>query len=67
MKTVKQIEKQIQELKVQMDNTKGRETSVFTRIVGYYRVTKHWNDGKSAEYNDRKTFKEGIYAKTEKD
>jgi anaerobic ribonucleoside-triphosphate reductase len=27
---------------------------VFSRIVGYYRPVQGWNDGKRAEYRDRK-------------
>ena len=30
---------------------------VYSRIVGYYRPVNQWNDGKQAEFNDRKTFK----------
>jgi len=29
---------------------------VFSRIVGYIRPIQQWNDGKVAEFNDRKTF-----------
>jgi anaerobic ribonucleoside-triphosphate reductase len=31
---------------------------VFSRIVGYFRPVRNWNDGKSEEYKDRKTFSE---------
>ncbi|CCO25427.1 ribonucleoside triphosphate reductase [Maridesulfovibrio hydrothermalis] len=31
----------------------GAESEVYTRIVGYYRPVKQWNDGKKAEYKDR--------------
>lgn len=34
----------------------GQETEVYSRIVGYYRPVKNWNDGKRAEYSDRKEF-----------
>ncbi len=34
----------------------GQETEVYSRIVGYYRPVKNWNDGKRAEYGDRKEF-----------
>lgn len=29
---------------------------VYSRIVGYLRPIQQWNDGKQAEWNDRKTF-----------
>ncbi|PTQ56356.1 MAG: Ribonucleotide reductase of class III (anaerobic), large subunit [Candidatus Carbobacillus altaicus] len=34
----------------------GRETEVYSRIVGYYRPIKQWNDGKKEEFKDRLTF-----------
>lgn len=30
---------------------------VYSRVVGYIRPVQQWNDGKQAEYADRKTFK----------
>ncbi len=29
---------------------------VYSRIVGYLRPIEQWNDGKKAEWEDRKTF-----------
>jgi anaerobic ribonucleoside-triphosphate reductase len=34
-----------------------QETEVYSRVVGYLRPVKQWNNGKQAEYGDRKTFK----------
>ncbi len=34
----------------------GRETEVYSRITGYYRPVKNWNDGKAQEYKERKTY-----------
>jgi ribonucleoside-triphosphate reductase len=34
----------------------GKETEVYSRIVGYYRPVKNWNDGKKAEYDRRRTY-----------
>ena len=34
----------------------GKETEVYSRITGYYRPVKHWNDGKVQEFEDRKTY-----------
>jgi ribonucleoside-triphosphate reductase len=35
----------------------GRQTEVYSRIVGYLRPVRQWNDGKLAEYGNRKVFK----------
>jgi hypothetical protein len=37
-------------------STCEQETEVYSRIVGYYRPIKNWNDGKRAEFSDRKEF-----------
>ena len=34
----------------------GADTEVYSRITGYYRPVKNWNDGKSQEYKDRKVY-----------
>ncbi|MCM1053796.1 MAG: ribonucleoside triphosphate reductase [Ruminococcus sp.] len=34
----------------------GAETEIYSRITGYYRPVKNWNDGKSQEFKDRKTY-----------
>ena len=34
----------------------GAETEVYSRITGYYRPVKNWNDGKSKEYKMRKEY-----------
>lgn len=34
----------------------GKETEVYSRITGYYRPVKNWNDGKLQEFKDRKTY-----------
>jgi anaerobic ribonucleoside-triphosphate reductase len=35
----------------------NRETEVYSRVVGYLRPVKQWNDGKQAEYCRRRPFK----------
>lgn len=35
----------------------GLECEVYSRVVGYLRPVSHWNEGKQAEFNLRKTFK----------
>jgi ribonucleoside-triphosphate reductase len=33
-----------------------QETEIYSRVVGYLRPVKQWNDGKQAEFDMRKTF-----------
>ena len=55
-KQVSKIDKEIEELTVKLNTTKGREIEVYTRIVGYYRSVKNFNPGKKAEYKTRYDF-----------
>ncbi|NHJ01090.1 MAG: ribonucleoside triphosphate reductase [Candidatus Heimdallarchaeota archaeon] len=34
----------------------GKETEVYSRIVGYFRPVSKWNDGKTQEFHERKVF-----------
>ncbi|MBQ5423298.1 MAG: ribonucleoside triphosphate reductase, partial [Clostridiales bacterium] len=34
----------------------GGTTETYSRITGYYRPIKNWNDGKTQEFKDRKTY-----------
>lgn len=34
----------------------GKETEVYSRITGYYRPVKNWNDGKTQEFADRQVY-----------
>ncbi len=36
----------------------GGNVEVYSRITGYYRPVKNWNDGKSQEFKQRKNYKE---------
>ncbi len=64
MTSVEKIDSQIIELERQLNEVKGTEAEVYTRIVGYYRAVKNWNKGKREEYNHRICFSE--YSSTEK-
>ncbi|MFA6755886.1 MAG: ribonucleoside triphosphate reductase [Bacilli bacterium] len=35
----------------------GKKTEVYSRITGYYRPLQNWNDGKTEEFKERKTYK----------
>ncbi|MCL2706404.1 MAG: thiol reductase thioredoxin [Spirochaetaceae bacterium] len=56
MDRVKEIEEEINLLEKGLSEVKGKETEVYTRIVGYYRAVKNWNKGKREEYNHRICF-----------
>ena len=34
----------------------GKGTEIYSRITGYYRPVQNWNDGKTQEFADRKTY-----------
>lgn len=37
--------------------TKRMPCEVYSRVVGYLRPVQQWNDGKQAEFDNRKMFK----------
>ena len=37
----------------------GQEAEVYSRITGYYRPVKNWNDGKAQEFLDRREYQVG--------
>jgi ribonucleoside-triphosphate reductase len=55
--TIQEIQKEIDELRNEMNDAKGTECEVYTRIVGYNRSVRHWNEGKKEEYKTRKVFR----------
>ena len=34
----------------------GKETEVWSRVVGFYRPVQNWNKGKQSEFKERKVF-----------
>jgi ribonucleoside-triphosphate reductase len=42
----------------------GKETEVYSRITGYYRPLKNWNDGKAKEFQDRKEYDMKYFVKS---
>jgi len=40
-----------------MINSQRTKCQVWSRVVGYLRPTDTWNEGKKAEFDDRKGFK----------
>ena len=45
--------------------TCGKETEVYSRIVGYFRPVKQWNNGKREEFKDRLEYAEGKSLKSQ--
>jgi len=38
------------------EDFQGTKCEVFSRVVGYIRPVSQWNEGKEAEFKDRKNF-----------
>ncbi len=56
MRTIEEIDREIERLRRELEAVEGTPTEVYTRIVGYYRSVKAWNRGKREEFRHRKTF-----------
>ena len=56
MRTIAEIDAEIEETQRELDTVRGDETEVYARIVGYYRSVRNWNKGKRDEYNQRLSF-----------
>jgi hypothetical protein len=52
----KEILTEIERLEADLIHVKGTECEVYSRIVGYFRPIKQWNNGKQEEYGERETF-----------
>lgn len=46
----------IEELERKLAGVKGKECEIYSRVVGYFRPVKQWNNGKQEEFDDRKEF-----------
>ncbi|MDR2588446.1 MAG: hypothetical protein LBC67_03370 [Spirochaetales bacterium] len=56
MRSIEAITEEIAEVRTRLENIRGTETEVYTRIVGYYRSLRNWNKGKREEYTQRLPF-----------
>ena len=56
MTQIAELDRQIDEKKRQLESVHGRDTEIYTRIVGYYRSLKNWNKGKKEEFKERRTY-----------
>lgn len=57
METIEAINAEIEKKKFELETVKGTDCEVHTRIVGYYRSIRNWNDGKKAEFKSRHNYK----------
>jgi len=57
----KEIDDRLAVLTEELASVKGKQTEVYTRIVGYYRSLKNWNKGKRDEYDQRVMFAPGDF------
>ncbi len=46
----------VEKEEVEEESFQGSRCEVFSRIVGYIRPVSQWNEGKAAEFQDRKNF-----------
>jgi len=58
MKEIHFIERVQGMTEAELEELRGKRTpcEIYSRIVGYIRPVNQWNDGKMAEWNDRKVF-----------
>jgi anaerobic ribonucleoside-triphosphate reductase len=54
--TINEVQKKIQELKLQKDSVEGAKCEVYSRVVGYLRPIASWNEGKREEFKTRKKY-----------
>lgn len=52
----KDIMAKIEELETKLQAVKGTDCEVYSRVVGYFRPVKQWNNGKQEEYTERETY-----------
>ncbi|MDR2481610.1 MAG: hypothetical protein LBD07_04885 [Spirochaetaceae bacterium] len=56
MRTLEEIEKDLEKAREALSNIEGGTAEVYSRIVGYYRSVRNWNKGKREEYGERKLY-----------
>ncbi len=64
MRTIEEIDREIQALEQELEQVQGPPTEVYSRIVGYYRSLRNWNRGKREEYTHRRVFDSGSFAES---
>lgn len=56
MRTLQDVERELAARREELETVTGRETEIYSRIVGYYRSLKNWNHGKREEFRHRTTY-----------
>jgi hypothetical protein len=56
---IAQIRAELEGLHERLKTLKGQECEVYSRLVGYYRDIRNWNEGKKAEFAMRVNYKIG--------
>jgi anaerobic ribonucleoside-triphosphate reductase len=51
---------EIEKLETELAAAKGTECEVYSRIVGYFRPVKQWNNGKQEEYSEREAYEVAV-------
>ena len=58
-RAVEEIDADIAQAKKELEDVRGTDCEVYSRIVGYYRDVRNWNKGKREEFKERKAFRLG--------
>jgi len=64
MRTLAEVNQDINRVKYALEHVSGSETEVYARIVGYYRSVRNWNKGKREEFGQRVMFESDTKTKT---
>ena len=57
MRTLEEVEKDLERTRKALASVEGMPAEVYSRIVGYYRSVRNWNRGKREEYGERRLYK----------
>lgn len=52
----KEIKERIEVLTERLNKVEGTPCEVYSRVVGFFRPVKQWNEGKAEEYKERLMF-----------
>lgn len=57
--TEENIKEMISQKEKELLLVKGTPCEIYSRVVGYFRPVKNWNEGKQEEYKDRVVYETG--------
>jgi len=64
--TRQEILEKIETLETKLTNVHGNKCEVWSRVCGFFRPLKDWNNGKVEEFHERITYEVNSYADIEK-